>query len=152
MENNDSIVVYTDGACTGNPGPGGWAAIIQFNGRVVELSGPEHSTTNNRMELLAAIRALEAITVPSKIRLVSDSKYLLNGIKKWLHDWKSRGWKTSSKKNVKNIDLWKELDRLNTKHTIIWDWTPGHSGHTMNERCDRLARRAITSIKTNSKK
>jgi len=146
MKQHEEITIHSDGACSGNPGPGGWGAIIEFNDKSIELSGAEKSTTNNRMELTAAIKALSAITVPSSITLITDSKYVIEGITRWLPAWKERGWKTSSKKEVKNIDLWRELDRLNQKHTITWKWVQGHNGHEKNERCDKLAVAAIKKI------
>jgi ribonuclease HI len=137
------VEIFTDGACSGNPGPGGWGAIIRFGKKEVMISGFMPNTTNNRMELLAAISALEEIATPSLIELTSDSKYLLDGIEKWIKTWKLKGWKTSSRKDVKNVDLWKRLDELNQKHQIIWKHIPGHKGHRENELCDELARNEI---------
>jgi len=148
-KNVSEIEIFTDGACSGNPGPGGWAAIIKFSKQAVELSGFATDTTNNRMELLAAISALEEIKAPSSITLTSDSKYLLEGITNWLNIWKKNGWKTASKKEVKNLDLWERLDVQNQKHQVQWKYIPGHTGHSENERCDVLAR---TEIKNNISK
>jgi ribonuclease HI len=138
-----TVEIFTDGACSGNPGPGGWAALLRFGGTERELSGGEALTTNNRMELMAAIRALEALTRPVKARLHTDSQYLRDGITAWLPRWKARGWKTSDRKPVKNIDLWQRLDAAATGHDIDWIWVRGHAGHPENERVDRLAREAI---------
>lgn len=135
------VELYTDGACSGNPGPGGWAFILKHpaSGKEREGSGAEHDTTNNRMELLAAIRGLEALTKPSRVDLYSDSQYVLNGLKEWIKSWKARGWRTADKKPVKNQELWEELDELASRHEIRFHWVRGHSEHVENERCDRLA-------------
>jgi ribonuclease HI len=143
----DNIHIFTDGACSGNPGPGGWGAVIQFNEKDIELSGAEFETTNNRMELTAVIKALTEITVPAEIEITTDSKYVLDGITKWLKGWKMKNWKTAANKPVKNVDLWMELDRLQDIHKINWKWIKGHAGHEENERCDELARRAIKELK-----
>lgn len=135
------LEIYTDGACLGNPGRGGWGAILVWQDQEKELSGGEPDTTNNRMELMAAIKALEAVKRPVPIRLVSDSTYLRDGITKWIHGWRRNGWKTASKKPVANQDLWKRLDDLTQSYEISWEWVKGHSGHPMNERCDDLARK-----------
>ena len=137
------VEIFTDGACRGNPGPGGWGAILRFNGVEKELFGGEAATTNNRMELTAVIRALEALTQPSKARVYTDSQYVQKGIKEWIHGWKRNGWKTSDKKDVKNKDLWVELDELRKKHDIEWHWVKGHAGHPENERADALANQGI---------
>lgn len=140
------IVIYTDGACSGNPGPGGWGFVITIGEHILEFSGGAKLTTNNRMELMSAIKALHAISKESKIKLVSDSKYLVEGMTKWLDGWKEKGWKTAGKDPVKNIELWQELDKLNQKHDIKWEWVKGHDGHEFNERCDELARLFISYI------
>ena len=134
-----SVVIYTDGACKGNPGPGGWGALIRAGGHEKELSGGERLTTNNRMELMAPIRALEALNRPCEIVLYTDSRYVMDGITKWIQGWKRNGWKTASKQPVKNADLWMALDAAVKPHKINWQWVKGHSGHPENERVDRLA-------------
>jgi ribonuclease HI len=140
----DAIIdIYTDGACSGNPGPGGWGAILRARGHERELSGGDEETTNNRMELTAVIRALEALKRPSTIRLHTDSRYVMDGAAKWLTKWKANGWKTADKKPVKNVELWRALDAAMTRHRITWKWVAGHSGHLENERADQLARAAI---------
>ena len=142
-----SIVhIFTDGACRGNPGPGGWGALLVRGDKIKELKGAEPLTTNNRMELLAAIKGLEALTKPCHVILTSDSKYVLQGISEWMPDWKKRGWKTASKAPVKNQDLWQMLDALNQIHTVDWRWVKGHSGHPENERVDQLANDAIDHL------
>jgi ribonuclease HI len=142
------LFAYTDGACSGNPGPGGWGAILlaREGARVLrsrELSGGEAQTTNNRMELMAAIAALEALERPSAITLVTDSAYLRDGITRWIHGWKANGWRTADRKPVKNEDLWRRLDAAAARHRIAWDWVKGHAGHPENERADALARAAM---------
>ncbi len=140
-----SVTIFTDGSCLGNPGPGGWAAILRWNGHEKELSGGHAPTTNNRMEMLAAIMALESLNRTCTVNLYTDSKYLRDGIEKgWLAGWKRKGWVTAAKKPVKNQDLWKRLDALLTKHTISMHWVEGHSGHPENERCDVLAKTAAS--------
>jgi ribonuclease HI len=141
------VIIHTDGACKGNPGPGGWGAIIQFGEKAKEMSGGEALTTNNRMELTAAIMALEALTRPCKIDLHTDSKYVMDGITGWIHGWKARGWKTADKKPVKNDDLWKRLDIARTRHEVKWHWVKGHAGHVLNERADQLANRGIAEMR-----
>jgi ribonuclease HI len=141
------VVAFTDGACSGNPGPGGWGAILTFNGEERELSGGEAETTNNRMELMAAISALEALKRPSAIRIVTDSKYVLDGLTKWIKGWKARGWKTADGKPVKNQDLWLRLDAATQAHKVQWEWVRGHDGHEGNERADALARAAIANFR-----
>lgn len=133
------VEIFTDGACKGNPGPGGWGALIRMGHREKELSGGEAETTNNRMEMTAVIRALEALNQPCKISLYSDSKYVIDGITQWIHGWKKRGWKTAGKQPVKNVDLWQEMDAAVARHRISWQWVKGHSGHPENERVDQLA-------------
>ncbi|HBU63205.1 MAG: ribonuclease HI [Oceanicaulis sp.] len=142
----NTIVIHTDGACSGNPGPGGWGAILHWKGHEKELSGAEAETTNNRMELTAAIAALEALKRRSKVRLVTDSTYVRDGVTKWIHGWKRNGWKTAAKKPVKNDDLWKRLDAIASKHDVTWEWVKGHAGHPENERADQLARDAIATL------
>ena len=137
------VTIFTDGACSGNPGPGGWGAILRYNENEKELSGGEISTTNNRMELMAAISALEALTTPVQVSLYTDSIYLKDGITKWIHTWKAREWKTAGKKPVKNKDLWIRLEAAMKVHEIEWRWVKGHAGHVENERADQLARDAI---------
>jgi ribonuclease HI len=141
---NEGVVeIYSDGACRGNPGPGGWGALLRAKGVEKELYGGEADTTNNRMELTAVIRALEALKRRSRVKLYTDSLYVMKGISQWVHDWKRRGWLTADKKPVKNIDLWKELDALAALHEIEWHWVKGHAGHPENERADRLANKGI---------
>ncbi len=137
------VYIYTDGACSGNPGPGGWGALLRFNGTEKELSGGEKQTTNNRMELTAVIEALRALNEQCNLEITTDSEYVKNGITKWIHTWMRNNWKTSAKKNVKNRELWEELWKLSQKHDIQWKWIKGHSGHPENERCDELARGEI---------
>ena len=137
------VAIFTDGACSGNPGPGGWGAILRYNENEKELSGGEILTTNNRMELMAAISALEALTKPVQVSLYTDSIYLKDGITKWIHTWKAREWKTASKKPVKNKDLWMRLEAAMKVHQIQWCWIKGHAGHVENEKADQLARDAI---------
>jgi ribonuclease HI len=141
------VEIYTDGACRGNPGPGGWGALMRVGDREREIYGGEPATTNNRMELTAAIRALEALKRRSKVNLYSDSKYLRDGITTWLHDWKRRGWKTADRKPVKNQDLWEQLDVLAAAHDVDWHWVRGHDGHPENERADALANRGIDELR-----
>lgn len=137
------IKIYTDGACRGNPGPGGWGALLISDEHRLELSGGEAATTNNRMEMMAAIQALEKLDQPCAVHLVTDSKYVLLGITEWIENWQRRGWKTTSKKPVENIDLWKRLDAVVARHTVKWEWVKGHSGHPENEFVDQLARDAV---------
>ncbi|GAA6183192.1 MULTISPECIES: ribonuclease HI [Alteromonadaceae] len=139
------ITIYTDGSCLGNPGPGGYGAVLKFNQHDKEISQGFKHTTNNRMELLAAIEALNTLTEPCQVTLTTDSQYVKNGINQWIKNWKKNGWRTSDKKPVKNADLWKRLDEQAQKHTIKWEWVKGHSGHPENERCDVLARTAAES-------
>ena len=144
------VTIHTDGACKGNPGPGGWGAILQASGKTKELCGGEPLTTNNRMELTAAIMALEALTRPCKIDLHTDSKYVMDGITGWIHGWKARGWKTADKKPVKNDDLWKRLDVARARHEVKWHWVKGHAGHALNERADQLANLGIERMRAAS--
>jgi len=143
------VEIFTDGACSGNPGPGGWAAILRYRGTEREISGAEPATTNNRMELFAAIAALEALTRPCSVQLYTDSQYLRDGITKWLPQWKARGWRTADKKPVKNIDLWQRLDAAAAPHRVEWHWVRGHAGHPENDRADALARAAIAAARAN---
>jgi ribonuclease HI len=136
------IQLITDGACLGNPGPGGWACILRFGDKKKEMFGSEPQTTNNRMELTAAMEGLRALTEPCEVEVVTDSQYVKNGITQWIHGWKRNGWKTASKKPVVNQDLWTELDHLASKHKLQWTWTKGHADHDDNNRCDELATRA----------
>ena len=148
---NEGVVeIYSDGACRGNPGPGGWGAILRYNKREKELWGGEADTTNNRMELMAAIRALEALKRRSHVKLYTDSIYVMKGITTWIHDWKRKGWRTADKKPVKNEDLWRRLDELAARHEIEWHWVKGHAGHPENERADALANKGIPASETNS--
>ena len=142
-----AVVIYTDGACSGNPGPGGWGAILSFAGKEKELKGGELHTTNNRMELMAAISALEALTKPCDVDLHTDSQYVRKGITSWINGWKKNGWKTADKKPVKNVDLWQKLEAALKQHNVRWHWVKGHAGHPMNERADQLARDAIDELR-----
>jgi ribonuclease HI len=142
----ETVEIYTDGACRGNPGPGGWGAILRARGQEKEISGAESQTTNNRMELQAAISALQALKRPVDVRLYTDSQYLRNGVLSWLSQWKLRGWRTADKRPVKNQDLWQALEAEVAKHRIEWHWVKGHSGHPENERADALANAAIDAL------
>jgi len=147
MSNYSNMVeLYTDGACSGNPGPGGWGALLRYKTTEKELSGAEGDTTNNRMELMAAIEGLKAIKRTCSVTLYTDSKYVMHGITEWMDGWKSRGWKTADKKPVKNQDLWMLLDEQVKRHSIKWEWVKGHAGHIENERVDELARLAIKTL------
>lgn len=137
------VEIYTDGACKGNPGPGGWGAVLTCEGRERELCGGEPETTNNRMELTAVIEALRALRQPSHVTLHTDSQYVQKGITEWIHSWKAKGWRTSARAPVKNVDLWKALDELASQHRIDWRWVKGHAGHDGNERADALANRGV---------
>jgi len=137
------VDIFSDGACRGNPGPGGWGVLLRSNKKEKELWGGEADTTNNRMELTAVIRALEALKRPSRARVFTDSQYVQKGISQWVHDWKRRDWRTADKKPVKNVDLWKRLDELAALHDVEWHWVRGHAGHPENERADRLANKGI---------
>jgi ribonuclease HI len=143
----DVVVIHTDGACSGNPGPGGWGAILDYNGTRKELSGGEAETTNNRMELAGAIAALESLKRHCKVEMHVDSAYVKDGITKWIHGWKRNGWKTADKKPVKNVELWQRLDEAIKAHDISWHWVKGHAGHAENERADELAREALAPFK-----
>ena len=144
------VDIFTDGACKGNPGVGGWGVLLKYEGCVQELFGGEKQTTNNRMELLATIRALEALNKSCKIRLHTDSQYVQKGISEWIYSWKNRGWLTASKKPVKNADLWQQLDHLSQQHEIEWIWVRGHAGHEGNEHADELANRGVTQVMSGS--
>ncbi len=143
MTEKTHVVIYTDGACSRNPGPGGWGAILISGEHRKELHGGEPATTNNRMELLAAIEALAALKHPSRVDLHTDSEYVRNGITAWIHGWKKRGWKTADKKPVKNVELWQRLDEARARHDVTWHWVRGHAGDTENERADELARQGM---------
>ena len=144
MAEDRTVDIFTDGACSGNPGPGGWGALLRWRGAEKELKGGERATTNNRMEMMAAIRALEALSRPAHVRIHTDSVYLRDGITKWIHGWKAKGWKTANKKPVKNIDLWQRLEAALERHRQVdWVWIKGHAGHPENERADALARAGI---------
>ena len=147
MASMSEVQIFTDGACSGNPGPGGWAAILRYGEVEREISGAEPATTNNRMELFAAIAALEALKRPCDVKLYTDSQYLRDGIAKWLPLWKARGWRTADKKPVKNIDLWQRLDAAAAPHRVEWHWVRGHAGHPENDRADALARAAIAAAR-----
>ena len=141
------VEIFTDGACSGNPGPGGWGAILRHGTTVKEMSGGEAETTNNRMELLAAITALNALKSACEVDLHTDSKYVMDGISKWIFGWKKNGWKTADKKPVKNAELWQALDQANQRHKVKWHWVKGHAGHPENERADELAREGMAPFK-----
>ena len=141
------VQVYTDGACRGNPGPGGWGALLRYNDTEKELYGAERATTNNRMELMAAIQALESLKRPCEVSLTTDSQYVRKGITEWIDNWKRRGWRTADKKPVKNQDLWLRLEQATHKHKIHWKWIKGHSGHVENERADALANKAVDELR-----
>lgn len=140
------VEIFTDGACRGNPGPGGWGALLRYAGKEKTLRGGERLTTNNRMELMAAISALEELKRPCKVELTTDSKYVMQGITEWLANWKKRNWKTASRQPVKNVDLWQRLDAATQRHEINWHWVRGHNGHPENERADELANEAIDAM------
>jgi len=140
------VVIYTDGACSGNPGPGGWGAVLLSGPHRKEICGGELATTNNRMELMAAIQALESLKKPCKVEVHTDSKYVQQGIHEWIHGWKKRGWLTADKKPVKNADLWRRLDEARQRHDVQWRWVKGHAGHELNELADALARRGIKEV------
>ncbi|MEE2997309.1 MAG: ribonuclease HI [Pseudomonadota bacterium] len=142
-ETVNTVEIFTDGACSGNPGPGGWGAVLRWSGAERELKGGEPETTNNRMELMAAIQALETLTRPVKADLYTDSTYLQKGITEWIYSWKKRGWKTAAKKPVKNEDLWRRLEEAIARHDVTWHWVKGHAGHPDNERADELARSGL---------
>lgn len=144
---SQEVQIFTDGACSGNPGPGGWGAVLRFGGRQKELKGGEAATTNNRMELMAAISALEALKRDCKVDLYTDSNYLREGITKWIHKWRRNGWRTAEKKPVKNAELWQRLDQALARHHMQWHWVRGHAGHVENERADALAREGMGPFK-----
>lgn len=145
VDERESVEAFTDGACLGNPGPGGWAALLRFRGSERELTGGEAATTNNRMELTAAIMAISALKRPCRVTLFSDSRYVVDGATGWMRQWKARGWKTADRKPVKNVDLWQQLEAAMARHEISWQWVRGHDGHPENERVDLLARQAATA-------
>ena len=144
---NDSVVVYTDGACKGNPGPGGWGAWLRWGGHEREMFGGEAMTTNNRMELTAVIEALAALKRGCRVDIYTDSEYVRNGITSWIHNWKARGWRTADKKPVKNVELWQRLDELAAQHQVNWHWVRGHDGDPGNERADQLANRGVQTAR-----
>ncbi|MCB2052711.1 MAG: ribonuclease HI [Geminicoccaceae bacterium] len=146
MASDETVRIFTDGACRGNPGPGGWGAVLSWKGHERELSGGEAPSTNNRMELMAAISALESLKRPMQVALTTDSVYLRDGITKWIDGWRAKGWRTADKKPVKNRDLWERLDAAAKRHTVYWHWIKGHAGHAENERADALARAAIREL------
>ena len=146
MNNNEIVEIFTDGACRGNPGPGGWGVLLRYKDNEKQLKGAEAETTNNRMELMAAIVGLESLKRSSRVQLTTDSTYVKNGINQWIHNWKKNGWKTAAKKPVKNVDLWQRLDKAITEHDISWAWVKGHSGHRENEIADQLANEAIDEL------
>lgn len=146
MAKQTTVEIFTDGACRGNPGPGGWGALMRYDGKEKHLFGGEEHTTNNRMELMAAIEALRALKKPCKISLTTDSVYVKDGINKWIHNWIRNGWRTANKQAVKNADLWQQLHRLSQMHTIEWHWVRGHTGHPENEMADELANRGIDEM------
>jgi ribonuclease HI len=143
---DERVLLFTDGACSGNPGPGGWGALLRYRGHEKELSGGEAETTNNRMELLAAIHGLAALKRPVRVRICTDSQYVMKGITEWLPGWKRRGWQTADRQPVKNVDLWQRLEAALSPHQVEWEWVRGHSGHPENERVDQLARAAIRQL------
>lgn len=146
MSKESQVEIFTDGACRGNPGPGGWGALLRYNGNEKTMYGAEKDTTNNRMELMAAISALESLTRSCTVDLTTDSQYVRKGITEWMDNWKKRGWKTANKKPVKNVDLWKRLDEIAKEHEVSWHWVRGHTGHPENERADELANQAIDEM------
>ena len=147
MSDLPKVTIFTDGACSGNPGPGGWGAILRFGDVEKELKGGENLTTNNRMELMAAISALEALKKPTAVDLTTDSQYVRQGITSWIHNWKKNGWRTASKEPVKNVDLWQRLDAALKTHDVRWHWIKGHAGHAENERADQLARDGLAATR-----
>ena len=151
MSEQQSVDIYTDGACSGNPGPGGWGAILRSSGQEKEIWGGEPSTTNNRMEMMAVIKALSLLKRPVRVRVFTDSQYVQNGISEWIKGWKARGWMTAGKTPVKNADLWKALDNVVQSHQIEWLWVKGHAGHPENERADELARRGVDAARSAGK-
>lgn len=150
LDEKRRVTIYTDGACSGNPGPGGWGALLMWNGHEKTLKGGAYDTTNNRMELQAAIKALRALKRPCHVDLYTDSTYVRSGIMEWIHSWKARGWRTAAKKPVKNVDLWQELDAALSKHEVTWHWVKGHAGNNGNERADSLANEGMASYKDES--
>jgi len=143
---SERVELYTDGACRGNPGPGGWGTVLRFDGNEKELFGGEKNTTNNRMELMAVIRGLDALKRRCAVDVTTDSQYVKNGITQWIHNWKRNGWRTAARKPVKNDDLWRQLDAAVARHDVSWHWVKGHSGHPENERADALANRGIDEL------
>tara|TARA_Y100000814_G_scaffold237678_1_gene181849 strand:- start:134 stop:631 length:498 start_codon:yes stop_codon:yes gene_type:complete len=150
-DGKNKVEMFTDGACLGNPGSGGWAALLRFNGKEKEISGSESETTNNRMEMMAVIAGLRLLSNPCQIAVTTDSQYVQKGITEWIHGWKKRGWRTADKKPVKNIDLWQALDDAQSLHEVTWHWVRGHDGHAENERVDQLARAEAESRQAKNK-
>ncbi|WP_290525288.1 ribonuclease HI [Alcanivorax sp.] len=148
MKHVKKVAIFTDGACRGNPGPGGWGVVLRYGDKEKEMHGGEAETTNNRMELMAAIAGLEALRQPCHVTLTTDSRYVMDGVTQWMPNWKKRGWKTASKQPVKNVDLWQRLDAATAPHEIQWQWVKGHSGHPENERADALANKGIDEMNT----
>ncbi|KUM02599.1 ribonuclease HI [Chromobacterium subtsugae] len=147
MTTEDKVEIYTDGACKGNPGPGGWGALLRYKGREKEIFGGERGTTNNRMEIMAVIRALASLNRPCQVVVYTDSQYVQKGISEWIHGWKARGWKTAAKEPVKNADLWQQLDAERNRHLAVeWRWVKGHAGHEFNERADQLANKGVETV------
>ncbi|OHX14158.1 ribonuclease HI [Chromobacterium sphagni] len=147
MTTEDKVEIYTDGACKGNPGPGGWGALLRYKGKEKEICGGERGTTNNRMEIMAVIRALASLNRPCNVVVYTDSQYVQKGISEWIHGWKARGWRTAAKEPVKNADLWQELDAERNRHLAVeWRWVKGHAGHEFNERADQLANKGVESV------
>lgn len=146
MSDSNLVEIFTDGACKGNPGPGGWGVLLRYRGQERQLYGGDPQTTNNRMELMAAIEAFRALKRPCQVHITTDSVYVKDGIQKWLFNWKKNGWKTSQKKPVKNADLWQQLDQLNSQHQVEWRWVKGHSGHRENEIADQLANKGVEEV------
>lgn len=145
------VYLYTDGACLGNPGPGGWGVVLSWDGQIKELSGGQADTTNNQMELTAVIKGLESLKRPVSLQIVTDSKYVMQGITQWMAGWKRNGWRTAAKKPVANRELWEKLDSLLSGHTVSWEWVKGHSGHQQNERCDALASLQAALVRDNQR-
>jgi ribonuclease HI len=145
-EQSQTVILYTDGACRGNPGPGGWGVLMQYKDHEKELCGGEAETTNNRMELMAAIQGLESLSRDCQVEIYTDSKYVMQGITEWIDNWKKKGWKTAARKPVKNVDLWQRLDQARNRHQVSWHWVRGHSGHNGNERADELANRGVDGL------
>jgi ribonuclease HI len=149
---SEIVTIHTDGACSGNPGPGGWGAILEYGGKTKELKGGEQLTTNNKMELTAAIEALNALKRPCTVAIYTDSQYVKNGVNSWIHNWKRNGWRTADKKPVKNAELWQALDAALQRHQVSWHWVKGHAGHDLNERADQLANEGMAPFKSKGRR